>query len=129
VYSSRSRNLLAETRTFRTRGGKRRVRNVEEMIGDVVTWSARRTLRGKVLSGREAALAFVQGASTGQEDNAIKDAVYLRARLVDRRDHRRGVVRVVREGVQDRDDFGGRDRIEAWKKSKKKGEMGLCETH
>ena len=60
--------------------------------------------------------------SVSEEDDAVKDVVDLRARLVDRRDHRGRVVRVVREGVEDRDDFCGRDGVEAWKVA----EMWLC---
>ena len=104
--------LLADTRTVRAL--TRRVRDVEQMIRDVVPGLTRRTLRREVFRRRESAQAFVQGAPAGEEDDAVEDAVDLRTRLVDRRDHRRRVVRVVREGVQDRDDFGGGDRIETW---------------
>lgn len=90
------------------------MRNVEQMVRDVVPGRTRRTLCRKVFRGRESTQAFVQRAPAGEEDDAIEDAVDLRTRLVDRRDYRRRVVRVVREGVQDRDDFGGGDRIEAW---------------
>ena len=94
------------------------MRQVEEMICHVISWSTRRTLRGKVFRGRESSRAFVQGPSAGQEDDAIEHVIDLRTRLMDRRDHGSWVVRVVREGVQDRDDFGSGDRIEAYKKSR-----------
>jgi hypothetical protein len=64
--------------------------------------------------------------SCAKYNATIEDAVYLRAWLVHRRDHRRGVGRVMHEGMQDRDDFGGRGRIKAWKKKKRNG---LCVTH
>ena len=109
-----SSSLLAEARTVRAL--RRRVRNVEQSDPRhcIVPRRARRALRRKVFRRRESARAFVQGVPAGEEDDAIEDAVDLRTRLVDRRDYRRRVVRVVREGVQDRDDFGGGDRIEAW---------------
>jgi len=86
---------------------------VEEMIRNVISWSTRRTLRGKVVRRRESSRAFVQGPPAGQEDDAIEHAIDLRTWLMDRRDYGSWVVRVVRESVQDRDDFGSRDRIEA----------------
>ena len=88
------------------------MRQVEEVIRDVVSGSTGRTPRGKVFRWRESSRAFVQGPPAGQEGDAIENAIDLRTRLVDRRDHGRRVVCVVREGVQDRDDFGGGDRIE-----------------
>ena len=89
------------------------MRQVEEMIRDVISRITRRTLRGKVFRRREPSRAVVQGPPAGQEDDAIEHAIDLRTRLMDRRDHGSRVLRVVREGVQDRDDFGGGDRIEA----------------
>lgn len=88
------------------------MRQVEQVVRDVVPGRTGRALRRKVLRRRESAWSFVERAPVGEEDDAVKDAVDLRARLVDRRDDRRRVVRVVCEGVEDRDDFGSRDGIE-----------------
>ena len=45
----------------------------------------------------------------GEKDDAIEDAIDLRAWLVDSRDHGGRIVRVVRKGMEDRDDFCSRD--------------------
>lgn len=89
------------------------MRQVEEMIRHVISWSTRRTLRGKEFRRLESSHSFVQGPTAGQEDDAIEHAIDLRTRLMDCRDHGSWIVCIVRDGVQDRDDFGGGDGIEA----------------